>query len=688
MSTPDQDPDKTPLKDEPSRYAPKRVRQAVPEPNSIGAPGGDDGAPLHHASEPEHPKRPDQRPAFDGDVAERGKHALSPDRIREPPPPSTSGKYLLAGWLAGVATVTAVGFISYRLGSALPPGSPPPTPPASQLNQQTSATERSVADAPQSARPALPAAKNAIARPPNEQKSDDIASSRTASQQLTVGAVRPLLADEAATLTVSAKDAGPKAIVVISGLAAGSALLPGTEVGPNAWQLSAEGLDRTVITPPRGFVGAMDLTLELRLADSTVADRKSLTLKWMDRGVSVPVQSEPRQYNASEIAALMRSAAQRMANGDVSGARMIYQALAKEGEASAALALAETYDPPVLRKSNIARGVASDIGLAQSWYEKAKALGSPVAAERLEALTRLDKVTLITDYGYNGRHAYFFDALDRGYYRDAGLEVKIVRGQGSADAIRQVGVGNAMFAFADAGTLILARANDQIPVKLVAAIYRKPPQLIACREDSGLKKPKDLEGNAIAEPADSAIRSLFPAFAKAAGFDAQTVRWVGASAETKPGLLANNKVYCVGEYTVDEALLQSQLGSAKLVHFSYADAGLSYYSNGIVATNATIASKPDVVRRFVEATVRGMKDAFADPAAAGAIMQKIVPQVDATIAKKETEAVAELAQIPGKPLGEIDPARIEATIDMVKAAFKLATPVAAADVYASGFVPK
>jgi NitT/TauT family transport system substrate-binding protein len=83
-----------------------------------------------------------------------------------------------------------------------------------------------------------------------------------------------------------------------------------------------------------------------------------------------------------------------------------------------------------------------------------------------------------------------------------------------------------------------------------------------------------------------------------------------------------------------------------------------------------------------------MKDAFADPAAAGAIMQKIVPQVDATVAKKETEAVAELAQIPGQLLGEIDPARIEATVDVVKGAFQLATPVAAADVYAPGFVPK
>jgi NitT/TauT family transport system substrate-binding protein len=589
------------------------------------------------------------------------------NRPSKSPRPSIGSKYLLTGWLAGLAMMTAVGFISYRLGSALPPGAPPHALPINQPNQQTSASKQSVDHVSQSEQPALALPTNA----------------NTATQKLTVGAQRPLPADEAATLPVSAKDADPNAIVVISGLAAGSALSVGAQlVGSNTWQLSAEELDRAIIMPPRGFTGAMDLTLELRLADGIVVDRKSLELEW------VPTESEPRQLNASQIAAMMRTAAECMANGDVSAARLIYQRLAMEGEAPAALALAETYDPPALRKSNVTRGVTSDIGLAQSWYEKAKALGSPAAAKRLEAVARLDQVTLITDFGFNGRHAYFFDALDKGYYREAGLEVKIVRGQGSMDAIRQVGAGNAMFGFADAGALILARANDQIPVKLIAVVYSKPPQAIFCREDSGMKKPKDLEGNAIAAAPGSAVRALFPAFAKATGFDAQTVRWSVASLESLPGLLAANKSPCIADVTVAEPLYRSQLGTAKLVRLAYSDAGLSYYGNSILATAATIVSKPDLVRRFVEATVRGMKDAFADPLAAGAIMKKIVPQVDATVARKETEAVAELAQNPGKPLGEINPERIDATLDVVKGAFKLATPVAAADVYAPGFVPK
>jgi NitT/TauT family transport system substrate-binding protein len=307
---------------------------------------------------------------------------------------------------------------------------------------------------------------------------------------------------------------------------------------------------------------------------------------------------------------------------------------------------------------------------------------------RPSASNALDKVTFVLDFGFFGRHTYYFVALDKGYYRDAGLDVKIVRSQGSMDAVRQVGAGNAMLGFADAGTLILARSNDQIPVKEVAIVYRKPPQAIFCREDSGVKKPKDLEGNAIGSTAGDASRLLFPAFAKAAGFDAQNVRWVLANSEALPGMLATNKVPCLTQLMVGEPLLQYQLGSAKLVRLAYSDAGLSYYGNGIIATAATIVSKPDIVHRFVAATVRGMKDAFADPAAAGAIMQKLVPQVDAIVAKGETEIVAELARVPGQPLGEIDPARIKATVDMIKDAFKLATPVEAADVYAPGFVPK
>ncbi|HKS84742.1 MAG TPA: ABC transporter substrate-binding protein [Pseudolabrys sp.] len=299
-----------------------------------------------------------------------------------------------------------------------------------------------------------------------------------------------------------------------------------------------------------------------------------------------------------------------------------------------------------------------------------------------------DAITLITDFGYNGRHAYFFVAQEKGYYKDAGIDIKIVGGKGSVDAIRQVAAGNAKFGFADAGSLVLSRANDNIPIKLVAVVYARPPQAIFCAAEAGLKTPKDLEGKSIANPAGGSIPDMFPAFAKAAGIDASKVNWVVAASSALPGLLASGKVPCVGQFTVGEPLLRAQAAPKKLVRFAYSDPGLNYYGNGLIATEETIKSNPDLVRRFVAATVKGLKAAIANPAEAGAIMHKYHPEVSEEVGKGETESVAELAQVKGKPLAEIDPAGIQATIDVVNGAFKLKSQVKATDVYVPGFVPK
>jgi hypothetical protein len=213
---------------------------------------------------------------------------------------------------------------------------------------------------------------------------------RTSMPRLTVDAVRLLRADEPAPLTISYTDAGSNVSVVIDGLAPGSALGVGTPAAPNAWRLADTDLERAVIRPPRGFVGVMNLTLELRLADGMAVDRKSLQLEWSGESAPAPtVSAEPsqRHLDASEITLLMKRGAELMANGDIVAARMMFQPAAEAGEATAAFALAETYDPLALEKL-AATGIKSDIALAHQWYEKAKVLGSTAAPEPLVGVTR------------------------------------------------------------------------------------------------------------------------------------------------------------------------------------------------------------------------------------------------------------------------------------------------------------
>jgi TPR repeat protein len=85
---------------------------------------------------------------------------------------------------------------------------------------------------------------------------------------------------------------------------------------------------------------------------------------------------------------MMKDGADRMEKGDIAGARLMFQRAAQTGDTGAAFALAESYDPLVLRKLGARVSLMSDIALAQSWYKKAWDLGSTLAPDRILRLTQ------------------------------------------------------------------------------------------------------------------------------------------------------------------------------------------------------------------------------------------------------------------------------------------------------------
>ena len=208
-------------------------------------------------------------------------------------------------------------------------------------------------------------------------------------------------------------------------------------------------------------------------------------------------------------------------------------------------------------------------------------------------------MTLVTDFGFNGRHAYYYYALEKGYYKDAGIDLTIVRGQGSADAVKQVAAGTAQLGFADTSAVIFGRANDGIPVKLVAVIYARPPHAIYVLKELGITKPKDLEGRSVADTAFSAVPKMFAAYAKAAGIDASKVKWIVAGSDPFLGMLSLGRVDGIGQYTVGEPLLKKAAAPKEITKLAYADAGLNFYGAGLIATENTIKTQPDMIRRFV-----------------------------------------------------------------------------------------
>ena len=295
-------------------------------------------------------------------------------------------------------------------------------------------------------------------------------------------------------------------------------------------------------------------------------------------------------------------------------------------------------------------------------------------------------VTFTTDFGFNGRHSYFFVALDKGFYKAEGLNVNIIRGQGSIYAVKKVGTGAAQIGFADAGAVILARANDSIPVKLIAIIYAKPPHAVFALADSGIKTAKDLEGKTVADAPFGAQRLIFNAYALAAGIDTNKVKWIAAEGSALTSLLGTHRVDAIGQFIVGQPLIEAGVKPNKVVRFAYKDAGMDYYGNGIIATDETIKNNPDMLKAFMRATVKGMQYAFAHPDEAGEIMSKHHKEVTAEVGKGETQLVKEIADIPGRKIGEIDEKGIKSTIEVMKDAYPLKRAVDPKEVYVPGFV--
>ena len=99
-----------------------------------------------------------------------------------------------------------------------------------------------------------------------------------------------------------------------------------------------------------------------------------------------------------------------------------------------------------------------------------------------------DKVVLQLDWLPTGEHAAYFAGLQRGFFRDAGIDLSITRGYGSGDTVNKVAAGAAKFGVADLGAVLAGRAQQSVPVKSIAAVYTySPHSLSALIRDQGIQ---------------------------------------------------------------------------------------------------------------------------------------------------------------------------------------------------------
>ena len=322
----------------------------------------------------------------------------------------------------------------------------------------------------------------------------------------------------------------------------------------------------------------------------------------------------------------------------------------------------------------------------------ALALAGPLAAPAQAQI----KLKMVLNWKYQGPQGWFFLAEDKGYFKAEGLDITIDQGDGSATPIPRVASGTYDIGFGDINALIefAARKPDEAPIA-VYVMYNRPPFTIAVKADSPIKTAKDLEGKTLGGAANDGALKLFPAFAKLAKIDQSKINITNFQPNLREQMLMRGQADGVFGY-VNTIRFSAKLSGIdpdkELRWINYGDYGMDLYSNAIIVSKKLVKENPKAVAGLVRAINRGLIDSLKDIDASVAAVAKREPLIKVPVEKDRFIATLqsemnhpEIAKIG---LGNVDPERLKASIDILVDASNLPRTPAVSEIFTPAFLPE
>ena len=315
------------------------------------------------------------------------------------------------------------------------------------------------------------------------------------------------------------------------------------------------------------------------------------------------------------------------------------------------------------------------------------AAGLALAVLALPAAIAQEKMQLQLNWFQLADHAPVYLAMKKGYFKEEGIELTVLRGSGSADSAKKIDLGQADVGISDAPTVLTAISKGA-NLKMVAVVYDKAGNNVFFKKSANIKTPKDLVGKKIAVPPADSHRVLWPAFASLNGIDPNSVTLVNVKPEGKQAIVAAGEVDGSFDLYTSYAIWEKVLGKGEVGNLLWANFGLPIYGHTYFVNNDLIKKNPKLIEKFLRATHKGWRDAKADPKAAIDAMVEQVPGLDgptllATMPQIVDLCVTERSAKNG--LGWIETDLMQKTMDITFASAKPEKPLAVADVFTNQF---
>lgn len=259
-----------------------------------------------------------------------------------------------------------------------------------------------------------------------------------------------------------------------------------------------------------------------------------------------------------------------------------------------------------------------------------------------------DALTVQLNWRPTGGFSAYYGALDWGFYRQQGLDVQLVHGDHRTDSIAVILSDAAQIGLSTGTELVKARAQG-LPVKAIAAIYQRSPFVFVTLPETGITNPRQFVGQRIRVTQD--ILPTLRAVMGFLGYQADSYSPVYLPSDVDRMLAGDVPIW--GAY-VSGLVTRLRLRGIQPNLIFPGDYGVVSYAQLIVSTDDFIAAHPDVLARFLQATIHGILTTLQAPERIGPLLTPRAPGLDLETAVQEVIATTPLIITGEAPIGWMD----------------------------------
>ena len=296
-----------------------------------------------------------------------------------------------------------------------------------------------------------------------------------------------------------------------------------------------------------------------------------------------------------------------------------------------------------------------------------------------------DKVVMRINFTPWAMHAQYFGGLAQGIYKAEGIDLEIRPPSGGQQNEVFIGTGREQFGVANADSFIKARASGVPVVAIMADEPDTPFSVITLKKDN-YTDPKQLKGKKISWFQTNVKGLLEPLLLKG-GFTRNDIEYVNVARGAEVQMLAAGQVDAVFGYHFGQALTLDMRGFPTNV-MPLKDYGVSFYGTVVYTSEQLLKSNPDLVKRYVRATLKSLAWTARNKEAAVAEVVKVSPDRDLKLETRKLEIIYGLYNSPdyAQRFGLMNDAKWQSSIDILADSGDLTKKPAAKEMYTNAIV--